>query len=59
MLSKTRCCCYKRITNKEPTWAHNVYRTGEYMIWTDYKAYGCKMDTNFSPVDYPGALEIV
>lgn len=42
-----------------PTGAHDIYKAGEYMIWTDYKVYRCRMDTNFSPVDYPGAWEIV
>lgn len=41
-----------------PTGAHDIYKAGEYMIWTDYKVYRCKMDTNFSPVDYPGAWEV-
>lgn len=38
--------------------AHDMYRTGEYMIWTDGKAYLCKQDTNFSPADYAQAWEV-
>ena len=38
-----------------PTGAHDIYKAGEYMIWTDYAVYLCKMDTNFSPADYAGA----
>lgn len=39
--------------------AHDMYRTGEYMIFTDGKIYRCKSDTNFSPTDYPDAWEVV
>ena len=42
-----------------PTGAHDIYKAGEYMIWTDYEVYLCKMDTNFSPADYAGAWEKV
>lgn len=38
--------------------AHDMYRTGEYMIFTDGKTYRCKSDTNFSPTDYPDAWEV-
>ena len=38
--------------------AHDMYRAGEYMIWTDGMIYRCKQDTNFSPADYPQAWEI-
>jgi hypothetical protein len=37
--------------------AHDMYRAGEYMVWTDGKTYRCKEDTNFSPEDYPQAWE--
>lgn len=40
-----------------PTGAHDMYKAGEYMIWTDNKVYLCKQDTNFSPDEYPGAWE--
>lgn len=39
--------------------AHDMYRTGEYMIYTDGKTYRCKSDTNFSPDDYAQAWEVV
>ena len=38
--------------------AHDMYRTGEYMIFTDGKVYRCKQDTNFSPTDYAQAWEV-
>ena len=41
-----------------PTGAHDMYKAGEYMIWTDNKVYMCKQDTNFSPAEYPQAWEI-
>lgn len=41
-----------------PTGAHDMYKAGEYMIWTDNKVYLCKQDTNFSPVEYAQAWEI-
>ena len=41
-----------------PTGAHDMYKAGEYMIWTDNKVYMCKQDTNFSPEEYPQAWEI-
>ena len=44
---------------EQPTGAHDIYKAGEYMIWTDYAVYRCKMDTNYSPVDYAQAWEKV
>lgn len=38
--------------------AHDMYRVGEYMIYTDGKTYQCKQDTNFSPEDYAQAWEV-
>lgn len=38
--------------------AHDMYRSGEYMIWTDGTVYRCKADTNFSPEEYPQAWEV-
>lgn len=38
--------------------SHDMYRTGEYMIYTDGKTYKCKSDTNFSPTDYAEAWEV-
>lgn len=42
-----------------PTGAHDIYLTGEYMIWTDGVIYKCLQNTNFSPVDYAAAWEAV
>lgn len=38
-----------------PTGSHDVYRAGEYMIWTDGNVYECIVQTNFSPAEYPQA----
>ena len=40
-----------------PTGVHDMYKAGEYMVWTDYGIYKCLTDTNFNPVDYPSAWE--
>lgn len=32
-----------------PTGAHDIYRTGEWMTFTDGKLYRCLKDTSFSP----------
>lgn len=42
-----------------PTGAHDMYKAGEYMIWTDGTAKKCIQDTNFSPEKYPDAWEDV
>lgn len=42
-----------------PTGAHDMYKSGEYMIWTDGNIYLCNEDTNFSPEEYPQAWEKV
>lgn len=34
-----------------------MYKTGEYMIWTDGNTYKCIQDTNFSPEEYAQAWE--
>jgi len=39
--------------------SHDIYRKGEYMIWTDGLIYKCVQDTNFSPADYAAAWEVV
>lgn len=39
--------------------SHDMYRTGEYMVYTDGKVYQCKSDTNFSPEDYSQAWEVI
>lgn len=44
---------------EQPTGAHDMYRAGEYAIWTDGTIQRCKEDTNFSPEDYPQAWEKV
>lgn len=41
-----------------PTGAHDMYKAGEYMIWTDGLTYKCTQDTNFSPEEYPQAWEV-
>lgn len=38
-----------------PTGAHDMYKQGEYMIWTDGAVYRCESDTAFSPGDYAQA----
>lgn len=42
-----------------PTGAHDMYKTGEYMIFTDRKVYRCKSDTNFSPDEHSQSWEVV
>lgn len=41
----------------QPTGAHDMYKEGEYMIWTDKKVKHCLQDTSFSPEEYPQAWE--
>lgn len=43
-----------------PMGAHDIYRNGEYMIWTDGTIYKCiaANGTNFSPTDYAAAWEV-
>lgn len=38
-----------------PSGAHDMYHTGEYMIYTDGKLYKCTQDTAYSPADYAAA----
>lgn len=40
-----------------PTGAHDMYKAGEYMIWTDGYTYRSQQDTNFSPEEYAQAWE--
>lgn len=40
-----------------PTGAHDMYKAGEYMIWTDGTVKKCVQDTNFSPEEYPQAWD--
>lgn len=44
---------------EQPTGAHDMYKTGEYMIYTDGNTYLCEQDTNFSPKEYPQAWKVV
>lgn len=41
-----------------PTGAHDMYLTGEYMIWTDGLVYKCLSSTAYSPEDYGDAWEV-
>lgn len=40
-----------------PTGAHDMYKTGEFMTYTDGKVYKCLTDTSYSPTDYVQAWE--
>lgn len=42
---------------EQPTGAHDMYKTGEYMIWTDKEIYKCLSDTVYSPEEYAQAWE--
>ena len=42
-----------------PTGSHDMYKVGEYMIFTDGLTYLCKSDTNYSPTDYAQAWQLV
>ena len=42
-----------------PTGAHDMYLTGEFMIWIDGTVQKCLSDTPYSPVDYAAAWEVV
>lgn len=35
-----------------PTGAHDMYKLGEYAIWTDNGVYKCLSDTAYSPAEY-------
>lgn len=41
-----------------PTGAHDMYLTGEYMVWTDGVVYRCVSGTAYSPVEYAEAWEV-
>lgn len=43
----------------QPTGAHDMYKEGEYMLWTDNNIYKCTYDTTYSPTEYPQAWEVV
>lgn len=42
-----------------PAGAHDMYKAGEYMIYTDGLTYKCISDTIYSPTDYSKAWEVV
>lgn len=42
-----------------PSGAHDMYKAGEYMIFTDGNTYRCISDTVYSPADYAAAWEVV
>ena len=42
---------------EQPTGAHDMYKLGEYMIWTDGTVKKCVQNTNFSPDEYAQAWE--
>lgn len=44
---------------EQPTGSHDMYKVGEYMIWTDGNIYKCLSDTNYSPTEYAHAWEVV
>lgn len=44
---------------EQPTGSHDMYKTGEYMIWTDGEIYLCKSNTNYNPTEYAQAWEVV
>ena len=41
-----------------PTAAHDMYHSGEYIIWTDGLIYHCIQDTNFNPEEWSQAWEV-
>lgn len=42
-----------------PTGSHDMYKAGEYMVYTDGQVYKCLSDTAYSPTDYAAAWEAV
>lgn len=44
---------------ERPTGAHDMYKAGEFMIYTDGVTYRAKMDTAYSPEEYAQAWEAV
>lgn len=42
-----------------PTGAHDMYKAGEYMTYTDGMVYKCLADTAYNPEEYEGAWELV
>ena len=42
-----------------PAGSHDMYKAGEYMVWTDGQVYCCLTDTVYSPEAYGAAWEKV
>ena len=42
----------------QPTGAHDMYLTDEYMIWEDGLIYKCLSSTAYSPEEYGGSWEV-
>ena len=42
-----------------PTGSHDIYKIGEFMIWTDDNVYECLIDTNYNPSEYAQAWSLV
>ena len=40
-----------------PAGAHDMYKAGEFVVWTDGVVYRCTADTVYSPDAYPSAWE--
>lgn len=40
-----------------PTGAHDMYKTDEYVIWSDDLVYRCKVDTIYDPITMPTSWE--
>ena len=41
----------------KPMGAHDMYKSGEYMVWTDGAVYKCVTDTVYTPEEYDRAWE--
>ena len=41
-----------------PMGSHDIYKVGEYMVYTDGKTYKCVKQTNFSPTDQSDAWQV-
>lgn len=44
--------------NMQKSKMDQLYKVGEYMIWTDHNTYLCKQDTGYSPDDYSAAWKM-
>ena len=43
----------------QPTGAHDIYKAGECVVWSDGETYRAKSDTSFSPADAPTMWALV